>query len=1457
MDSLLSREIRVFLSSTFRDMDAERNHLMQYVFPEIRRRCAERGAGFTEIDLRWGITEADAKNGRTVEICLAEIDRCRDYPPFFIGFLGERYGWIPLASDLENYWLQDADSPYRQAIEEALQQGISATELEIRFGVLNRMDMHKHAYFFLRSPKFTQELKIAAGDSNNDVFYDDGNGKLAILKQTLIDSARIDVQMYESLQVFGERIKQILLDQIDQRFPADEAKDGFAIQLRAHTLFAQSRRQTYVPLPSMREKLLAQIKSNMSGQYSRSILITGASGLGKSAFIADLAVWLPESMGAFVIDHYIGADGHRSIEAWRDRVLHRLNAFLPVASALPEDDLARWDILSLWLAQAKESMNMPIIILLDALDQLYDDGSALTRLGEAYWPTGVVLIASTILENTLNVPSWDIQTLSSPNREERCEMINVFTHAYRKSLDSHLLEKLLNSVPATTPLFLRIVLEDLRIRGKHETLDQRLNILLNKLDTAELFAFLLGEWDRDYGDLTHPYMASRLAAMLAASRQGLTEHELTELLAALSDPVSLESQHSRLPLARISLLLAVFQPYLLRNAGQDALMHSALVRGSLPANKEFETREFILDYFKGNGSRALAERVYQRLILLNGCTVEDAPLIRETIAKEFLQPRCVYLLFKEDNKLLQDALALLGASAYATTKEVEILIHAWDNTDIKWDDANSVITKWMLDMSFLSLSEAWSKGQLKYLQAQKLDDQDLAIGLKNLGNVYFATKRADEAIPLFEKALNIIAHAESPDIQEVARIQNNIANIYLGQKKFEEAILLHEQNLSIKRNAKHPNQPSIARTLNNLGAVYLKQKKQDKAKTLFEEALQIRRSSLPPSHPSIAESLDNLSRAYTLNGQHEAAIPFSLEALQILRHSLPPAHPRIAGCLLHTANRYQALGDLQKIEALYKDALDIYRSSLPPNHATTAEALHSLAGLYKTQGLLENAKALYLESLEIHRNCLPQSQSNIATNLGNLASVYTALKQQDNAETAYEEAISIYRQSSPINHTAISKCLFNIAMLFKNKNKLEQAEFSYNESLETHRNTFPANPTQVAECLTYLAKIYKAQKRLNDEESAHKEALSIRRQSLSANHPDIAQSLFNLAVICKNKNELKQAEMLYEESLEIYRNCLPKSQSNIATSLTNLASVYKAQKRLDDAETAHKEALSIRRQSLSANHPDIAQSLFNLALIYKDKNELKQAEMLYKESLEIYRNCLPQSQSNIATNLNNLAGVYKAQKRLHDAEVAYEEALSIRRQSLPANHPNIAQSLFNLALIYKQNNKFEEAELLYKESLEIYRTSIPSKPLSIADCLNNLGVLYKEQKRHNDAERIHKEALSIRQQSLPTNHISIAHSLSNLADTYLGTIRQDEAESLYQDSLQIRRSITPAKPLDTANCLYKLAELYQKQGRLVDAKSLITETLDMRKKALSPDDPDLIKTIEALKSIDAQISNLT
>ena len=71
------RQIRLFLSSTFRDMENERHELLTRVFPLFRQQCLERQVVFSEIDLRWGITEEDAHNGQTVQICLEEIARCR------------------------------------------------------------------------------------------------------------------------------------------------------------------------------------------------------------------------------------------------------------------------------------------------------------------------------------------------------------------------------------------------------------------------------------------------------------------------------------------------------------------------------------------------------------------------------------------------------------------------------------------------------------------------------------------------------------------------------------------------------------------------------------------------------------------------------------------------------------------------------------------------------------------------------------------------------------------------------------------------------------------------------------------------------------------------------------------------------------------------------------------------------------------------------------------------------------------------------------------------------------------------------------------------------------------------------------------------------------------------------------------------------------------------------------
>lgn len=43
------------------------------------------------MDLRWGITSDESRTGRALAVCLQQIDECR---PYFLGFVGNRYGWF-------------------------------------------------------------------------------------------------------------------------------------------------------------------------------------------------------------------------------------------------------------------------------------------------------------------------------------------------------------------------------------------------------------------------------------------------------------------------------------------------------------------------------------------------------------------------------------------------------------------------------------------------------------------------------------------------------------------------------------------------------------------------------------------------------------------------------------------------------------------------------------------------------------------------------------------------------------------------------------------------------------------------------------------------------------------------------------------------------------------------------------------------------------------------------------------------------------------------------------------------------------------------------------------------------------------------------------------------------------------------------------------------------------------
>ncbi len=76
-----------------------------------------------------------------LKVCLEEIERCK---PFFIGLLGDRYGWVPPEERIENATIG------RKLL--LPNKGKSVTALEIEFGVLASTEQLNRSVFYLREP---------------------------------------------------------------------------------------------------------------------------------------------------------------------------------------------------------------------------------------------------------------------------------------------------------------------------------------------------------------------------------------------------------------------------------------------------------------------------------------------------------------------------------------------------------------------------------------------------------------------------------------------------------------------------------------------------------------------------------------------------------------------------------------------------------------------------------------------------------------------------------------------------------------------------------------------------------------------------------------------------------------------------------------------------------------------------------------------------------------------------------------------------------------------------------------------------------------------------------------------------------------------------------------------------------------------------------------------------------
>jgi tetratricopeptide (TPR) repeat protein len=982
---LQPREIRIFLSSTFKDMDVERNHLMKQVFPKIRAACLARQVGFTEIDLRWGVTEEESMNGATVEICLAEIDRCRDFPPFFIGFVGERYGWIPKDEDLAAYWQRHAESAYANPIRQAVKRGISVTELEMELGVLGEgaaENIHGHALFLLRDPTLTDSLyQQATGKPANPAdpsYYDPAGGQLVTLKERIRQTSFLGVDGYTSIEQFGQTIEDYLLAQLNQHFPESDIPSPLQRLQEAHAAFRFHRLQNLLPRPDVRETLLNTMQQRIERPSLGPILLAGPSGQGKSALMADLARHLETDNGNIhwrVIDHYVGADEQNSLDSWLKRLLETLYPEIEdLTGPVPESPKDRKEALSTWIAMAARRMErnsadqrpVRFALVLDALDQLGDGGKDLDLLKpETLGPDSILVVSAAdgtpAKESAGHFTTVDLPPLTATLK---AELIQGTLKRYRKTLPDDLAKKLAIAPQSGSPLYLTLALEELRLDASHESLGELLTEILQSPDAAHLFLhrFLL---DEDYGRPEAPTLAVDFMALLGASRNGLTEIELADLLALPDDPVAADTKKPRLPQVYLSRLLNAFQPFLLNKQGNRAPMHRILGHVALETIGSSKTRQHMLVYFRvGYGlndspfdSRFAAECLYQNIKLIM-LADSDQDSFQKLLGKDVGFIAMPIALRLNDQRLVIEALDTLNdeQTIYVSAEWTELIngIDAETADGKLFSDFGSALCSRGIHSLALAVLEPLMERKEKLFSDNLEDIANTSI---ELGWLYFRIGKFENALPRLKRAVDIYEQLYGLESTLTASAIGTLGELLrvMGSQSESESYF----RLSISVFEKLGDHESLANALNNLAMLQHDRRDIEAAVDSYQRALFFS-EMVDVEGLMVARCLNNLATLSMERNDFSITIPLLKRSMKIWERFDHNADPEMAICKGNLAYALAETGSYENvsdISNLIDDVVFIHMQACP-EHPDTPKYIDHFAQILDTLEETEQAAAL-------------------------------------------------------------------------------------------------------------------------------------------------------------------------------------------------------------------------------------------------------------------------------------------------------------------------------------------------------------------------------------------------------------------------------------------------------------------------------------------------------------------
>jgi tetratricopeptide (TPR) repeat protein len=894
-NSTKDRVVRVFLSSTFRDMQNERDSLVKNAFPKLKKICSERGIFFSEVDLRWGITEAQSESGQVLNLCLKEIDNCR---PYFVSLLGDRYGYIPpIKQDIARQypWLSTA-------------KGKGVTELEIMYGALNDVSKSDKSLFFFKSKKDNRVLSADEGDNTE---------KLESLKQR-IQSSGLKYQYYES----SEHLAQIVLDKlqevIEYDFPKEDDPDELELENMQHEIFADSRARVYIGRNEYYTRLHQYLASN---QNNRPLIVTGESGSGKSSLLANWVKQItPGASGGsstdFAIVHFIGSSpASAEYTNLLRRVMSILQREYDIDGAIPSDAKSL-------IKEFERFVNLVpsgkrVILVLDALNQLEDKDSAL----DMGWlpvkmPHNVKLIVST-LSNTrcytaVMERSWEVMQVGVLNKTEKSALAEEYLRLFGKSFDQAQLKRIVDAEQTQNPLFLRALLEELRVHGVFEEINARIDYYLSASNVAQLYEKILARLENDY-EKEKPGLVGRMLSLLWVSKRGLSESELVEVLAV----------------TRVE-----FSPLFL------ALQENLTSRGGL--------LNFFHDYL-----RIAVEKRY-----LSASARQKTE--HHCILGNYFE-KCVDVTRKADELPWHLEKTENWPSLKNCVTDIPVFLKLYSRQR-KFE----LIRYWVTLRKQFPLSSSYMTAFKNYSATSKISEE-------NSIRVYTKVARFLREMLEYDVAQNMLLEALGKAVTYygnthlvVAKINYVLAELLWTNGNFKDAEPYCVKSLEIREKLLPPDHLNIAMSLCGLGELLI-DKDNQKAKECITRAMRIRESHYGSSHVLIARCLQDLAIIADNSGDSETAISLLQRAIEIREKVLGTGHPHLASSLEALATTYKLSRQPEKAEPLLRRSMDIYIHLYGLNHPSVMSSCgwlcHVLRDLKKYEQLkqmeatLENIKS--------------------------------------------------------------------------------------------------------------------------------------------------------------------------------------------------------------------------------------------------------------------------------------------------------------------------------------------------------------------------------------------------------------------------------------------------------------------------------------------------------------------